>query len=119
MPEGSDTKAAVRPGCTGPSGRAGGPKNAGGADSSADLVAAQRAQETARRYRGPLLRLPNVVGVGVGFKSVQGERSRIPAIVVMVSKKFPPVELAGGGLVPCELDGVPTDVVEMGEIKAF
>ena len=69
---------------------------------------------TNRRVREDLLARANVVGVGVGDKQTSGEDTGVPCIVVMVSTKMPPEELADDDIVPSVVDGIPTDVVETG-----
>lgn len=66
-----------------------------------------------------LLTLPNVVGVGVGYKTKDGKLTRTPAVIVNVKKKLPGVQLTDSDTVPMELDGYSTDVFESGEIKAL
>ncbi len=64
-----------------------------------------------------LLARPNVVGVGVGYK-VRGEgRTEILSVVALVRQKLPRAQLATGALVPRQVDGIPTDVIEVGELK--
>jgi hypothetical protein len=74
-------------------------------------------KQAASRQRAMLLSLPNVVGVGVGFKEKGGEKTSRPAVVVMVRRKVPKSQLAPNHLVPEKVDGVPTDVVEVGDLK--
>lgn len=79
----------------------------------------RRCRAALRAHRDRLMSLPNVVGVGIGYKAVAGRTSNRPAIVVLVSKKVDAQALAPGAAVPPEVDGVPTDVVEIGEPKAM
>jgi len=60
----------------------------------------------------------NVVGVGVGLRARAGRRVREVAIVVMVRQKVPRAMLAEADVLPRQIDGVPVDVVEVGEITA-
>lgn len=60
-----------------------------------------------------LLGFPNVLNTAVGIKFKNGEDTQIPAIVVYVSKKLPEIELAAEHVIPKELEGIPTDVVEL------
>lgn len=56
-----------------------------------------------------LLKLPNVIGVGIGNKWVKGKKTDVIAIQVLVKvKKDVPEESA----VPKEIQGVPTDVIQ-------
>jgi hypothetical protein len=66
-----------------------------------------------------LLELPNVVGVGVGYKESQGVRTSEMSVVVLVSKKLPQSALQVDQMVPRQLDSVRTDVVEVGELRAL
>ena len=72
--------------------------------------------ELTRKARAAILERKNVVGVGVGFKQVRGERTEQQAVVVFVKKKEQADRLHPRDLVPQELGGVITDVIEIGEI---
>lgn len=74
---------------------------------------------TVARHEEMLLRLRNVVGVGAGWKQVGGRMTGRPAVVVMVGRKVHPDRLPTGHLVPRQLDGWLTDVVETGEVMAL
>lgn len=76
----------------------------------------ERARQVKQTHEADLLGRPNVVGVGVGFKRVGGQPTPEVAIVVMVRAKLPVAQLESGSLLPAELDGVPVDVQEVGEI---
>jgi hypothetical protein len=60
----------------------------------------------------------NVVGVGVGFRFVKGQRTETIGVVVMVTRKVPIGQLPPKDVIPSELDGVPVDVQEVGVIRA-
>lgn len=79
----------------------------------------QRAQEVKRRHEQELLRKANVVAVGVGFKTVGGVQTREVGIVVSVKKKLPLSELKPRDVIPAQIEDVPVDVVETGEIRAL
>lgn len=78
-----------------------------------------RIRAVKRRVERALLWKANVVGVAVGKKITGGRVTEEPAIVVLVSRKLPEAQLPSGELIPRSLDGVSTDVVETGEIKAL
>jgi hypothetical protein len=65
-----------------------------------------------------ILEKPNVVGVGVGFKWVDGVPTREVSVVVMVRKKLPIAALPPEAVIPQRIDSVPVDVIEVGEIRA-
>lgn len=71
-----------------------------------------------RTHETMLLAKPNVVGVGVGYSIQDGRRTDNVAIIVMVSRKLPVSQLEPAELIPTEIEGVPVDVQERGEIHA-
>lgn len=74
--------------------------------------------EAQRRFQLALLAKANVVGVGIGYK-VDGEQITDQlAIIALVDQKKPFVALQEGDRVPPEIDGIRTDVVEVGTIRA-
>jgi len=81
--------------------------------------AVQRAREVKRVHEQKLLRKVNVVAVGVGYCRRGGIQTREICIVVSVKKKIPLSELKPGEVIPTQIEGVPVDVVETGEIRAL
>jgi hypothetical protein len=81
--------------------------------------AVQRALEVKRRHESELLRKPNVVAVGVGFRTRAGQLTDEVCIVVSVTRKRPVAQLKRDEGVPASLEGVPLDVVETGVIRAL
>jgi hypothetical protein len=65
-----------------------------------------------------LLSLPNVVGVGVGYKQVGQLKTEEMSIVVMVRRKLPVAALPPEGLLPKQMSGVAVDVIQVGDIVA-
>jgi hypothetical protein len=72
-----------------------------------------RVRSVMRTAEGRLLLLPGVHAIGVGPKTVGGQRTDEPSIIVFLVKKKPQSELAPEDVVPAEIDGVKTDVIEM------
>lgn len=70
-----------------------------------------------RKYRKKLLGLQNVVGVGIGHKSVGGDSTGEPAYIVYVEKKRHTSDLVRSHIVPRQIDGLDTDVVEIGVVR--
>ncbi len=68
-------------------------------------------------YKSEILSLPNVVGVGVGYKVSGSRESDEISVVVMVQQKLPPVSLPDVDFIPPEVGGVRTDVVEVGILR--
>lgn len=79
----------------------------------------QRALEVKRRHENELLRYPNAVAVGVGFRTRAGQQTSEVCIVVSVSRKVPAPQLSHHQLLPSAVEGVPLDVVETGVIQAL
>ncbi len=70
-------------------------------------------------YEANLMRKANVVGVGIGLRQRAGKPTGEPAIVVSVTHKIPPSQLAPGDVIPHELDGIPVDVQAVGKLRAL
>ena len=89
------------------------------------IEAAEELEETARiaevqdEQEATLLALENVVGVAAGLKEKEGKPTRTWSLTVFVEQKIPKDEVPKASLVEPEYDGVPTDVVEVGEIEAL
>lgn len=66
-------------------------------------------------FQEDLLAKPNVIGVAVGRKNLVGELS----VVTLVQQKKPLAALSAEEAVPKQLDGVRTDVIEVGYLRAF
>lgn len=65
-----------------------------------------------------LLKKRNVTGVGVGYKVTKGKQTDKLCIVVMVRKKVDVAQLAAQDVVPKDIEGIETDVIEVGDIVA-
>ncbi len=78
-----------------------------------------KAQTSKALHAAALLGRPNVVACGVGYKVSQGQATEEPSVVVSVVRKLPVNQLATSDLVPGDLDGVRTDVIETGVLRAF
>ena len=76
-------------------------------------------KEIKEKYTSKLLSKANVAGVAIGYKERGGQKTEIPSLVVMVRKKVQLSKLKARDVVPPEIDGVVTDVREVGEIKAL
>ncbi len=66
-----------------------------------------------------LCTIPGVHGVGIGAKIVRQQPTAEPSIMVFLVKKRPLDELAPSEVIPPEIDGVKTDVVEMSVPQAL
>jgi hypothetical protein len=81
-------------------------------------IAVEKAQAVKQAYEHALLARPNVVGVGVGLRRRGGKRTDEVGLVVMVERKVPKSLLRAEDLIPAEIDGVPVDVREVGQVEA-
>ncbi|MDD1665546.1 MAG: S1 family peptidase [Methanomicrobiales archaeon] len=72
-----------------------------------------------RETRLDLLERENVVATGIGYKVRGGERTGALSIVCSVVEKVPEARLPGRALIPREVGGIPTDVVETGVLRAL
>lgn len=79
--------------------------------------AINRALAVKEKSKADLLSRANVIGLGIGLKTVGGKQTGEIALVVLVSRKLPPVALAAHDHLPSEIEGVPVDVQEVGEIR--
>jgi len=78
-----------------------------------------RMAEIRAKHEAKLLRYPNVVGVAEGTRTKEGKPTGEPCLVVYVERKVPPGELDDSGILPTEIEGIPVDVVEIGEVEAL
>ena len=69
------------------------------------------------KFKDDLLSRENVIGLGIGMQTVGGQQTGEVALVVLVTHKVPLASLASQDLLPTEIEGVPIDVQEVGEIQ--
>lgn len=69
-------------------------------------------------FESQILAKPNVVGVAVGLKEHEGQWTDTMALVVLVQQKLPLTALSAADRVPREIDGIQTDVYEVGVLRA-
>jgi hypothetical protein len=78
-----------------------------------------RIQEVQDKHELELLRMDNVVGVAPSLKMKGGKPTGEWSLTVLVESKVPKAQVAKASLVPPQIEGVPTDVVEVGKIEAL
>lgn len=76
-------------------------------------------QEVLHHVCNSLLIKQNVVATGIGYKTSAGKKGEALSIVCSVEKKLPKAQLSSKDLVPTQVDGITTDVVETGRIRAL
>lgn len=74
----------------------------------------RRALEIKEKYQEELFKIPEVTGVGIGLKIVDGNYTDEFSIRVHVVNKKPPGEVKPEEMIPKEIEGVETDVIEEG-----
>lgn len=77
----------------------------------------QRVRRAKRRYGDKLMALDNVIGLGTGYKIIEKQYTKIPAIIVLVKKKLPESRLERSHRIPRTLGNVLTDVIEVGDVR--
>lgn len=74
--------------------------------------------EAQRLFQEDLLRRRGVVGVAVGYKNFREESTDELAVAVLVEQKKPVAALTEEDLIPKDLQGARTDVIEVGRLEA-
>lgn len=75
--------------------------------------------EILRQHSAALLARANVVGVGIGHKMRQGRRLPRRCLTVLVNQKKPVSALSMADLIPANIGGLVTDVLESGYLRAL
>jgi hypothetical protein len=76
-------------------------------------------RQVLRETRLDLLKRENVVATGIGYKVRGGERTGTLSIICSVAEKVPEARLPSRAIIPREVGGIPTDVVETGVLRAL
>jgi len=82
-------------------------------------VTLNRIRQLKGKHEASLMSKKNVVGVGIGFREKGGQVTDQMALIVSVTKKLPGGKVSAADLIPIEIEGVPVDVKEVGEIRAL
>jgi hypothetical protein len=84
-----------------------------------DEAYAAQVSNVKTQHAGDLLGRRNVVAIGVGYKVKEGIRTDEVSLVVSVKHKVHSSALSPQDVIPDCMDGVPTDVVELGIPRAL
>lgn len=79
----------------------------------------ERISQVKEQHWAELMAKPNVVGVGIGIKETRGVKTGEMSMVVLVRQKIPMDGLQPEVAVPAVVGGVPTDVIEVGDLRAL
>jgi hypothetical protein len=82
-----------------------------------EIEATAKIVEVQDKHEQELLRLDNVVGVAASLKVKGDKPTKKWCLAVLVEKKLPLAEVPKASRIPAEIDGVPTDVVEVGKLE--
>ena len=77
-----------------------------------------KAHAVKEKHKETLMGKANVVGVGIGLSRKDDQNNGSTSIIVTVRQKLPPEMLSPSDLLPSEIEGVPVEVIEVGEIRA-
>jgi hypothetical protein len=82
-------------------------------------MSTEEAFEAQAAVQEELMHRSNVVGVAVGNKGDKTDPNGEPAVVVLVERKLPLSALSAEDVIPKQVDGVRTDVYEVGYLRAY
>jgi hypothetical protein len=71
------------------------------------------------KHEQELMSKAGVVGCSIGYKHIDGKKTDKLSIVCYVRKKKKVEDLKIKDIIPEEIEGIPIDVVESGELKAL
>lgn len=83
------------------------------------MVTLEEVRRVKAEYEAELMRKLGVVGVAIGHKQINGRKTNQLCIICYVVKKKRVGELEERDIIPREIDGVPVDVIESGQIQAL
>jgi hypothetical protein len=72
-----------------------------------------------KQFQSELMRKKNVIGVGIGYKTTRGKVTDQLSLISLVQTKVTSGKLAEADLIPDEIQGAVTDVVQVGKIVAY
>jgi len=79
----------------------------------------EEVRKVKNKYEKELMNKTGVVGCSIGYKEIDGKKTDKLSIVCYVKKKKKEEELKTKNIIPEEIEGIQTDVVESGEFKAM
>ncbi len=84
-----------------------------------EIAETARVQEAQDKHERELLRMVNVIGVAPSLKMKGGKLTGEWSLTVLVESKEPKGQVPKASVVPPQIAGVPTDVVEVGKVEAL
>lgn len=86
-------------------------------DRTEEVLETAKLSELKEKHEASLLAMGNVVGIAVSRKMTAGKPTKKWSLVALVEKKLPKAEVPKASLVPAEIEGAPTDVLEVGKVE--
>jgi hypothetical protein len=83
------------------------------------MVTLEEVRRVKAEYERELMQKPGVVGVAIGYKLIKGKKTDKLCIICYVVKKKRIGELEEHDIIPEEIEGVPVDVIESGQVRAL
>jgi hypothetical protein len=83
------------------------------------MVTLEEVKRVKAEYEKELMQRPGVVGIAIGYKLIKGKRTNQLCIICYVEKKRRIGELEARDIIPEEIEGIPVDVIESGQIQAL
>jgi hypothetical protein len=83
------------------------------------MEALSEAKRIREKYEKILMRKKGVVGSAVGYKHIAGKKTDLICIVCYVIKKILEDQLSEQDLIPRMIEGIPTDIIESGGMRAL
>ena len=78
-----------------------------------------KVKEILKTSRKRLSDNPHIVATGIGYKIVKGEKTSDLSIICSVKEKISDSKLLKKDMIASEFDGIPTDIIPTGVIRAF
>lgn len=88
-------------------------------DRGREIEDTARVIEAQSDHESTLLAIENVVGVAPSMKMTANKPTQKMSLTILVEKKLPKDKVPKGEMIPPDVDGVPTDVVEVGVVDAL
>jgi hypothetical protein len=83
------------------------------------MVTLEEVRRVKAEYEAELMRKLGVAGVAIGYKQINGRKTNQLCIICYVVKKKRTGQLEERDVIPEEIDGVPVDVIESGQLQAL
>lgn len=83
------------------------------------MATMEEVRRVKERHEAELMEKFGVVGCAIGYKYIGGKKTDELCIVCYVIEKKQEGKLRKQDIIPKKIEGIPTDVVESGEIRAL